>query len=197
MRALMVTLFVLGASATAYAQDAEAEAVPEAEAEPVPAVPDPPPARAAEELGAPATPEASRIDAARRLANLSIDEAAIDRLRGAAEGQRILSTSLYVGGIALTFASVSLFVVSALQGACVAEADLGCYDASEYLVGGLASGAIGAVLLSGAGFADRRAGYLEGQVRERELDLEERRERLERRVGLALGPTSIHLRVTF
>lgn len=193
-RALVLAVMLLGASATAGAQDAPAEVAPRPASE---RVAEPASRSGASDLGAPTAPEPSRMDAARRLASLAIDEAAIERQRGGASGERVLATSLYVGGVTIVFASVSLFVISALQGACVAEADLGCYDASEYMVGGLASGAIGAVLLSGAGFADRRAGFLEGRVREREIELEERRDLLQRRVGLALGPTSIHLRVSF
>lgn len=191
--ALGLLLVGLAWAGVAEAQEAPAEAEPEAAAEPQ-AEPAPAPVEA---LGSPVAPSAAQRSAAHRLANLHIDELALQREQDAASQQRLLAVALYTGGVALSVASVSMLVVSALQGACVAEADLGCYDVPEYIIGGLGTAVIAAVLMSGATFADRRASYLDERAREHEDELDERRRTLERQVGLAVGPTSVRLTLTF
>ncbi|WP_236515316.1 hypothetical protein [Sandaracinus amylolyticus] len=156
-----------------------------------------PVAPSAEQLDSPVAPSAEQRSAARRLAGLQIDELALQREMDAAGQERLLAVALYVGGVGLAVASASTLVIAALQSACVAEADLGCYDAPEWIIGGLATALVSAVLLSGASFADRRASYLERQSDTHRDDLEERRRTLERQVGLALGPTAIRLTIEF
>ncbi|WP_157068814.1 hypothetical protein [Sandaracinus amylolyticus] len=197
-----VLVFGLACSGVARAQDpAEALGAPSSEApsarpDEAPAANEVPSAPASA-LDSPVTPSAEQRSAARQLASLQIDELALQREMDAAGQERLLAVALYVGGVGLAVASVSTLVIAALQSACVAEADLGCYDAPEWIIGGLATALVSAVLLSGASFADRRAGYLERRSDTHRDDLEERRRTLERRVGLALGPTAVRVTIEF
>lgn len=171
----------------------EAE-VPGSDALPEPdEVAEPSPSR---QLDAPMPPSLAPRDIAMQLANLELEELALQRESDSIGSDRTLSIALYVGGIGLTIASVAMLVAAVLQGACVSE-EFGCYDAPQYIIGGVPVALIGALILSGASTINSRVGIRERALRPRREAVEEQRRTLERRVGLAIGPGSLRLSVAF
>lgn len=180
-------------------EDAPAAGIPAAEAgDAEPRIPEPPSTETApsRSLDAPVAPVMAPRDAAQQLANLAIEEHALAREDSAIDADRAIAIALYVGGIGLTVASVAMLVASVLQAACVSE-EFGCYDAPQYIIGGVPVALVGALVLSGAGTTDARIGMRARAVTARRDVLEEQRRRLERRVGLAIGPGSVRLSVSF
>jgi hypothetical protein len=153
-----------------------------------------PPDRA-EVLGVPRAPNLPP-DIAQRFSSLEFEERELMRATNVVETDRMITLALYIGGVGLTIGSVAMLVSAVLQGACVSD-DFGCYSAREFIMGGIPVALVGGVLLSGAALTDARIGIRERTLDARRESLEERRRSLERSVGLALGPASVELRISF
>nr|MDQ3031624.1 hypothetical protein [Myxococcota bacterium] len=147
-------------------------------------------------LDAPLPPPMAPRDIAQQLANLDVEEIALAREDAAIAVDRTTAVALYIGGIGLTIGSVAMLVAAVLQASCVSE-EFGCYDAPQYIIGGVPTALVGALILSGAGTTDARIGMRERAVSTRRDVLEDQRHRLERRVGLAIGPGSLHVSIAF
>lgn len=147
-------------------------------------------------LDAPVAPPMAPRDAAQMLANIELEELALAREEDGIDGDRTLSIALYVGGIGLTIGAVAMLVAAVLQGVCVSE-EFGCYDAPQLIIGGVPVALVGALILSGASLTSARVGIRERALRPRRDSLDEQRRRLERRVGLAVGPGSLRVSVAF
>lgn len=149
----------------------------------------------AELLGLPRAPD-HPVDLGERFSSLEFEERELAREASMMQSDRMITLSLYIGGITLTIGSVAMLVSAVLQGTCVSE-DFGCYSAREFVMGGIPVALVGGIILSGAALRDARVGARERALDVRREALEERRRRLERQAGLALGPASLELRVTF
>lgn len=153
------------------------------------------PLERAEFLGLPRAPD-HPADIAERFSSLEFEEHELAREVSLVETDRMITLSLYIGGITLTIGSVAMLVSAVLQGACVSE-DFGCYSTRELIMGGIPVALVGGVVLAGAALTDSRVGARQRALDERRESLEQRRRIIEGRAGFALGPASLELRITF
>lgn len=138
----------------------------------------------------PAPAEASRRSV-RELANLEIQELALERDIGQADLQQVLSVMLYVGAVGGAIASVALALGTVFEAICV-DGDIDdCLDGPSYIAGAIPTALVTATLFIGATLYQRRVDARRSVYDERRREIHERRQRLEHDLGLALGPTSI------
>jgi hypothetical protein len=144
--------------------------------------------------GLPAPVEISQA-ALRSLANLDVHELALDRDRGSNDFDQLVAITLYVGGVALSIAGVSLIVGVIFEAACVNGLVDECADGPAFVSAAIPVSVGAAVLLAGATIIQRRVDTWDRDLDARERELEGERERREREVGLAIGPGSLGLRI--
>jgi hypothetical protein len=182
-----------------------------AEEVPVPPPPEPPPPAdvevriTTEDPGAEALPEAPRSSrrlgapaAASELSPVELAQAeeALARFESEIAEDRVTTVGLYVGGVLMTIGAVALLASAILKAACVSE-EIGCFDASEYVVAGIPAAVIGTVILSGATVTDQRVQWRERAAEQLRDDLAQQRGTRADRVVLQVGAGSLSLRVSF
>lgn len=154
------------------------------------------PAAAQGAAALPAPMEASQRQV-RELANLEIEALALDREREQTGVEQAVAVTLFIGAVGGAIASVSLALGTILEAICIDGVIDDCLDGPSYVAAAIPTALVTATLFVGASIYQNRVDARRAVFDERGREIEERRERIQHDLGLALGPTSLWITGTF